>query len=295
MRHFTWAVGRLACCAAGLGAAAGCGVTLRAVPVSGQVAVKDGRGVFEERDGLLVAAGAIDDPPIAANREFAAFGVELRNSSASAFEIDVARMRLGVVVDDRILDREPTLPDALLRAYQSADARTDIHTNLGIATTNDTNTTDASAVRVATDITPPELARSRDRGCPDRVYVAQYYWWHPYPPFYDDRDYSAYRAQEQRQRVGSFLARLLWSGTVGPHQALGGYVVFAQPYRKGDRLRLLVPVRRVAASTQPASSDEEASQPTTAPAAGDTSQPPAPTPDGSPGDVLLFEFHFKAK
>ncbi len=244
----------------------GCAPRLRAIPSPAQSAIEGNRGIFEFREGLSVSAVAVGRPPIAAEGEFTAFGIELHNNSPASIGIDVNRLQLGLGDGDHWLDRGLVPPDDLVRAYQSADAAPRDPASAG------------PEGRRFVEVTPPETARyvrgyAVRHGPPcypyRRVYVFHDYGYYGY---YDSARY-AYVMQQER---ASFLARLLRSQEIPPNHVAGGYVVFPQSVRKGDQYRLLIPVgvNRVVAS-----------QPSTVPVA----------PVAVFRQVAVFEFHFVAR
>lgn len=223
-----------------LAVAAGCAPRLRGIPVGEQVAFDKDEGLFEHREGLTIAAMGLGRPPISAGHEFVAMAIELQNHGQASFAVELERVRLGMLSGDRWLERQPSRPDDLLQAYQSADA--------------------SPATRVR-EVTGAELVRHRAY---DHGYA------YPYGSYHSVHFYSAYsdgarEAYEMQQRTSSFLARLLRSQPIAPGEVLSGFIVFPQPIEKKDRLRLRVPIEVV----EPAAPSGTTSAPA-APTSGET-------------------------
>lgn len=200
----------------GLLAAAGCAPRLRAYPNEGQIAIEKQRGVIEMRGDLTASAVWVGPAPIAASREFTAFGVELQNRGEASVFIDPARMRLGRWEGNAWVDQAALQPDDLVRAY----------------------TPTASAGRFK-ELPGVELAAHFHRmppPCPRPVY---YYSRHDVwvTGSYNDGAMAAYRA---RQETASFLARLLRAQWAPKDHVAGGFVVFPQAIEKKTRYRVTV-------------------------------------------------------
>lgn len=198
--------------------AAGCAPRLRAVPNEGQIAFDKSRGLIEARGDVTLSAVALGSPPLAAAREFTAFGVEVQNRGDAALFVDAGRMGLGRWDGAGWVDQAAVPPDELVRSYTPV----------------------ARAFRAFAEITPPEPARyCGPPPCyrPVHAYPRHSVWVYGGSSCND----GAMEAYRRRQETASFLARLLRPQWVAKDHVAGGFVVFAQPVEKEMRYRLTIP------------------------------------------------------
>ena len=201
-------------------AAGGCAVSLRAVTNGEQIVLDDGKSALQERDKIELVAQPVSVPWSDSDGP-AAMKITTTNFSDAPCYIEVESMYL----EDDSQRRYPAKAPQLLREAFAGGG---------------------------SDYLDQPIRIHVSYGCwygygPG---YGPYGWWDPYPSYYDDAYY-------ERRRVRVFIANLLTSRIVEPHESVEGNVVFDLKIDRDSRVTLVVPIRsaqeRARAGEPPAS------------------------------------------